>query len=986
MSSSSQRQYLAKVLPWPTDGEDGFINLEWTWQQPDYKSGDKYARGNRAFQSVEDAANQLNWIAANRPDMRDIYVCQSRQSQALEQTGKKNFKYYKAIRNKENATHLRSVFLDFDFKNYPSETDTTDALRSFIRGLTLQPSVIVNTGGGFHIYWTMARNLTTEEWYPLAYSLVEATKQLGLKCDTQCTIDAARILRVPETKNFKRDKKVTLVHLLDYDYSVERVEKALLPFKVTSAAQTHHVNGFTLDPTLFPKRPPPKEEDNLSSGIYNDYPLAKLDEVAKECGFVNHAVKTGGIDYAQPLWHLTTLLATFMEGGEAAAHAMGNKHPGYTQEETDKFYARKVKEQKELGLGWPSCNTINGHGSSFCKACPHLGKGKSPLHFRLPLKEPPKSDAPNSASGPDEVKTTDILPPGYTRNAKGFIQHAIVSEDGTTSNVVICEIVIGNAWLQRDPWVLNFFAEKQPGRREQISLPLEVVVSNELRKELARQGITFHDYNLKSVGAFLVSWIKTLKDTKDAVVSTSAFGWNEPHGKLEGFVYGSKLYTPKEIRVAQIPDAVTSKGYSPTGEHFPWIDAAGLITSQKRPALDAILASTFAAPLVKFTNQNGLMMSCVGESGVGKSTAMDIAMAAWGKPTLAKNLLNDTDNSVMNKVGELRNLPVYWDDLQPDDTRKYGRMVFQMSYGKEKDRMNAQAKRRESGTWQTIMISTSNISLLDFVTQNLNTSAAGLYRIFEIPVAKSVGGFGQIAKSDAARIVGKLNNNYGRVGEIYAKYLGENFEALDNEVHDYQKQLDEQINAQNEERLWTSLIACICMGAKIGNRLNLTEIDEDTLRDFMITSIGNMRGQLVDQAVDMTQEINVSNILGDFFMAHRARNTLKTNFIPIGPGHPVGVEPRSDTSRLEAIYVQMGVDDKLIRFSKAAFREWLKDKGISSRQAITAALEEKFKMKTVRGILGGGTPLSVPGKAYLYEMSLQDLEEEYIKVDDLLKP
>jgi hypothetical protein len=68
-----------------------------------------------------------------------------------------------------------------------------------------RPNLVVHSGGGLHVYWVLARALTPADWQPLAFALAEATKQHGLKCDTQCTVDRARVLRIPGTLNTKYD-------------------------------------------------------------------------------------------------------------------------------------------------------------------------------------------------------------------------------------------------------------------------------------------------------------------------------------------------------------------------------------------------------------------------------------------------------------------------------------------------------------------------------------------------------------------------------------------------------------------------------------------------------------------------------------------------------------------------------------------------------------------------------------------------------------
>jgi hypothetical protein len=128
-----------------------------------------------------------------------------------------------------------------------------------------------------------------------------------------------------------------------------------------------------------PARPPLQGADELGLGIDKGAPLVNIDEVAQECPFIHHAITFGGKGYTNPLWSLTTLIATFTKGERADAHLMAAGHPDYTPESTDELYDRKLREKSEKGLGWPKCKTISALGYPGCQKCPHFAKGKSPL-------------------------------------------------------------------------------------------------------------------------------------------------------------------------------------------------------------------------------------------------------------------------------------------------------------------------------------------------------------------------------------------------------------------------------------------------------------------------------------------------------------------------------------------------------------------------------------------------------------------------------
>jgi hypothetical protein len=256
------RKFLARVLPWPDEGDEpAFVNLHSTFQKNGY---DKPGWGGRAVRSLDDAVRSIEWLS-KLPDTRDVYFCTSTQRNANERTTKNNRTYYTPIRNQANAVKLKALFLDVDCKGgengYPDLHAAVAAIGQFIKDAGLpKPSVIVRSGGGLHVYYTLMRALPPHEWQPLANALAEATKRHGLKCDTQVTIDSARILRVPGTLNRKTEppKPVKLQGVADFDYVNEKTEEVLAPYMV--ATKVTPAVTFVEDPALFPPKTPCKTD------------------------------------------------------------------------------------------------------------------------------------------------------------------------------------------------------------------------------------------------------------------------------------------------------------------------------------------------------------------------------------------------------------------------------------------------------------------------------------------------------------------------------------------------------------------------------------------------------------------------------------------------------------------------------------------------------------------------------------------------------
>lgn len=975
MSIEQAQTYLAKVLAWPQEGEaPAYVNIHWSLKKLNQQGKNIWT--GRATRSLQEAANTVSW-ALRSTDTKDIYVCLSTQRDALEKVSGRGNTYLAAIRSQENVVTLKSLFLDIDAKGedkdgYATVSDAIKALTKFIADVDLPlPSAIVNSGGGLHVYWTFMRPLSIAEWQPLAFALAEATKQKGLKCDTQCTIDAARILRVPGTFNRKLEaaRPVTLAgNRVGSDYSVERIESRLHPYRVPMPAPA-------MELALFPRRAAIKGESELAAGIdrSNSGPV-KLDDVTPECPFLKEAVDTQGASYTNPLWNLTTLLATFTVGGRTDAHRMASGHAGYSTSSTDELYDRKEKERQAKGLGWPSCRTISGSGSTKCQGCVHFGKNKSPLNFAA-RPAPAPSPAPAVANLLHPNNLPGDLPVGYKRQASGVVCRIMIDETGVAHDAPICNYPIESPWLQPEPiYTLNFSTITELGRKTQIAVPLkEVATKDTLRKMLFSQGLTFKEAESKTIQEFFVSWIEHLQKTKSAVITTAPFGWaTKANGDVEGFIFGGKKFTPLGESGASNPDPIIAKQYRPTGSPDIWKKSAEMITSQGRPALDAIIASAFAGPLVFFTNEPGILLSTFSqESGIGKSTALRTAQAVWGNPVTATQGTNDTANNTNKKMGQIRNLPVYWDEIKSEeDSKRFVTIAFDMTKRREKGRLSQSGQMRESGEWQTMMVSASNDTIMDHVMSHTKDTLAGFYRVFEYEVPPW-SNRGKIDQALASKIHGSLDHHYGQIGLEYAKFLGTNHAKVQQQVEHFYKQIGQEMQFQIEERFWRVMVTALLMGATYSNTLGFTKIDMSVLKAFLFATVKNMRNLMYKSPVDMKKEINMSNVLAQFLNQMRSRHTLRTNIIHRKPGKPpsgVVNTTNTDLSKLDAIYVQIGVEDKCLRVSRTQFGKWLEDNGYS-KFLYSRQLEKDFGAREVHARMGAGTNYAIPLE-YLIEIDL----------------
>lgn len=406
-TADESRTFLENVLVWPADPNSplGWINVHVNVKNKN--PSDVSAKNNSGkpwvvgwpFKTVDDVLDRINWTESTT-DFFNVWVCMSQQSECTQKANGKP----KAVRKAANATWLKAIWIDCDVKpgdakHYHTMPEAFDALDAFRDKVGLPfPSMIVNSGGGLHVYWVSHTPMSVDDWRPYADGLKSLLLREGVKCDTGLTTDAARILRVPGTLNHKYNppRPVELLHLHQaYDFA-----KDLAFLTQVSAAVTATVNKprgerdvivpATEGGSAFDAPDPAfsmlNTHDTSLQRICEPIGLHLVDPrpvFGKDgCGFLREALRTGGHDYDNPKWNLSVLCAAFMENGNVIAHEISKGHAAYRKEDTQALYDRKIADRADRGIGYPSCAAIAGVGSEHCKTCPHFVKGKSPLNIR----------------------------------------------------------------------------------------------------------------------------------------------------------------------------------------------------------------------------------------------------------------------------------------------------------------------------------------------------------------------------------------------------------------------------------------------------------------------------------------------------------------------------------------------------------------------------------------------------------------------------
>jgi len=194
---------------------------------------------------------------------------------------------------KLNIKEIPALFVDVDSK---------DLSVSEIGGILLeQPSIIVDSGNGYHLYWILKEPATQN----IIGRYEETNRKIISAVGGDLPIyDASRILRIPGTTNTKDglNKECSIVDLNDQEYS-------LSDFDYLSDVKSKYVPSMT---------------------IKND----QIDKVMK-CMFLQYC-RNNAVKLSEPAWYAMISQLCRIVGGVDKIHEISKPYPKYSRNETDK--------------------------------------------------------------------------------------------------------------------------------------------------------------------------------------------------------------------------------------------------------------------------------------------------------------------------------------------------------------------------------------------------------------------------------------------------------------------------------------------------------------------------------------------------------------------------------------------------------------------------------------------------------------------------
>jgi hypothetical protein len=337
---------------------------------------------------------------------------------------------------------------------------------------------------------------------------------------------------------------------------------------------------------------------------------------------------------------------------------------------------------------------------------------------------------------------------------------------------------------------------------------------------------------------------------------------------------------------------------------------------------------------------------------------MEIGLGVWADPIRAKEGATSTKKSLMNKMGILRHLPVFWDEITLPDVQKQAvDMSFGYTGGVEGSRLTSSIEQRERGTWCCILAMSSNDSLVDLVVKTQPSHRGGINRVLEYNVAPNEPGRLTMSTADADQIIRAMRSNFGHMGLQYAKFLAVNHKQISEEVIALRTKVSTDLGSTQEERFWTAGITAVLLGAKyadqLGCKLGLMELEK-----FLYSTFRANRDRAVSENMLGGSNENTEETLSAYLKSRATFQTLWVDGISGGVGRKSAItvlkHPPANLNVREGIMVVWDVPNRKLRISKRDFIAWMEHHKTPVSPAMRG-LRNHFQMELHKVVLAAGT-------------------------------
>jgi hypothetical protein len=796
----------------------------------------------------------------------------------------------------------------------------------------------VNSGRGWHVYWPLTEAVSKDKWLPVAETFKAKCLEHKFIVDPAVPADAARVLRIPGTKNFKDTPPhdVILMHLsgpMEFDDFAGRMGPLLEAKKLYNL----------------------KELDDFTKAIIGNK-QSRFRTILKKTasGFGCEQLRLVVEDQEnieEPLWRAGLSIAQHCVDRDKAIHLISQNHPKYDPAKTE-YKASQIK-------GPYTCDTFDSFAPGICQNCTHRGKIKSPIVLGHEIAKSEEGDVIEYKTVSEEAPTMEFvvpkLPNRYFRGKTGGIYKHLKEDNEEGDGPAVALIYEYDLFVTKrmfDPalgeTILIRRVLPRDGAKE-FSVPLvDALSKDELRKVVSFHGIIAGTNQMALILDYLMQCAKELQVTQEVEMMRLQFGWADDDEK---FILGNREIGASYVKYSPPSKATRDIAHAlrPVGSLDEWKE---IINVYDMPGFEPhafAVFSAFGAPLIKFMGIKGGIINLINnKSGTGKSTILQVMNSVWGHPDELMLQWKDTLNVKLHRMAVMCNLPLGVDEITKMSGDDFSDLAYSVTQGAPRRRMKASSneERESQGFWATMMVATSNSSMTDKLEALKSTSEGELMRLMQYKIDPT----NNLDRASAKQVFGRLHSNYGLAGLPYAQYLVQNLEEVVDTALKVQARFDKAVNIDTRERFWSGMAGANMTGAVVAAKLGLHNINHKRVFDWAVAEVSEM------QTATKLSYNDYATIVGEFLLKHNL-NTLVINKYSSSKS---GIAAAPLLSPRGPLVIRYEPDSRRIFIIRQSLKDFCVLKQVTFTDLLTGLNKTGAFIAEVRTRLDIGTDISAP--------------------------
>lgn len=855
-----------------------------------------------------------------------------------------------AKRTYANALNNKAFWLDIDCgigKPYETQEAGLLALAGFCEKTKLPTPTIVDSGRGLHVYWPLTEALEIAQWKPVAEALAKTCDKYGLQADTACTTDAVRILRIPETYNFKADPPlpVTVVNWSE-DVTLEFFKSCLEEIK----------SGFDLG-TFTPASRPNELTMSLVANKQSVF-MKIVERTASGDGCTQiENILLNQAEIEEPLWRAGLSIAKHCVDGPEAIHIISDQHPDYSPE---------VTQRKAISIAGPyTCSKFESLNPKGCEGCKYRGRVKSPIvlgHEVLAADE--STIVEQEADGSLRKYEVPELPyPYFAGKFKGIYKTVPEADPILVYENYLFVVKRLNDKDGDGECVHMRLHLPVDGVREFTIVAADIGSKEELRKILAHYGVVCGSDQMKLIMAYIIDIVKDLQIKREAETMRNQFGWADDDTKA---IVGTKEISATEVRYSP-PSAATkalAAWMEPKGTLENWKKCANVYNMVGFEPQAFGFLTAFGAPLMKFLGMRGALVNLINkESGTGKSTVLKLCNSVIGHPEELMSQWKDTYSHKIHRLGLLNNLAYTCDEVTKMTGDEFSDFAYSITQGHNKGRMQSQvnAERPNKTTWATIGLCSSNASFYDKLRALKATPDGEMMRLIEYTVNRT----SNLSKQEADELFQLMYDNYGHAGPIFLEYVLKNKELVLDTLRTVQKKLDSLVGLESRERYYSATAAANITGGLIAKECGLIDYDMARIFNWAVGMLRELKNSIIAPSEDYSA--NIGEFINENWFKVLVINDLADN--RTGMDQIPLIEPKQE------LVIRIEPDTKKTYISAKHLRAYCSKQQVPMQDMLIKLREADAYEGTVKKRMSKGTKIpSPPVEAFVFNDKIVDPE------------